>query len=203
VPARGAIRFIGDLPGRYTLTSRHPEAAPRKVEVFACRSRSISTALAVIDAPVTGEIGDHVAMHFDTLGLMQGKIVRRLPGGFVVDIDPKPAEEAALSERLAWLKENGTSSENDRREHRRWLPRNPKSQLTFRDGSTVECFVIDVSASGIAVSANIIPVVGAEMTVGTIPGTVIRFLSVGFAIQFDELQEPREIEAKLAAMPEQ
>ena len=202
VPARGAVRFIGDLPGKYTLTSRRPDTAPHKVEVFACRSRSISTALAVLDAPVVGEIGDLVAMHLETLGLMQGRIARRLPGGFVAEIDTKPAEEAALSDRLAWLKQNhGLNAANDRREHRRWLPRNPKSHLTFRDGSSVACFIIDVSASGVAVSANVIPVVGAEIAVGNIQGTLIRFLPVGFAIQFNELQEPKQIEAKLAAMP--
>ena len=197
--ARGAIRFIGDLPGKYTLTRRRTDAAPRAVEVFACRSRSISTALAVLDAPIVGDIGDHVAMHFETLGLLQGTIVRRLPGGFVAEIDATPSVEASLSDRLAWLKKNrGLAAANDRREDRRWLPRNPKSHLTFRDGSSIDCFVIDVSASGIAVSADVIPVLGAEIAVGTIWGTVVRFLPVGFAIQFDARQNPNEIEALLA-----
>ena len=200
-PTRGGIRFIGDLPGKYTIASRVPTDTPRKVEVFACRSRSISSALAVIDAPVVGEIGDIVAMHFDILGLMRGRIVRRLPSGFVVEIDTKPTDEAALADRLAWLKDNGTSSENDRREHKRWLPRNPKSLLTFRDGSSLECFVIDVSASGIAVSADVIPVMGAEIAIGALRGAVVRLLNVGFAIQFTELQDPAEIEAKLVAVP--
>lgn len=197
---RGAIRFIGDLPGKYTLARRRTDTTPRKVEVFACRSRSISTALAVLDAPVVGDIGDHVAMHFVTLGLMEGTIVRRLPGGFVAEIGATPSDGASLSDRLAWLKKNrGLATANDRREDRRWLPRNTKSRLAFRDGSSVDCFVIDVSASGIAVSADVIPVLGAEVAVGTIWGAVVRFLPIGFAIQFDARQNPNEIETLLAA----
>ncbi len=201
---RGGIRFIGDLPGKYTLTSRRHAGEPHKVEVFACRSRSISTVLAVLDAPVVGEIGDSVAMHFDLLGLVQGRVARRLPGGFVAELDTAPGTETKLSDRIAWLKKNGlAASAHDRREHHRWLPRNPKSHLTMSDGSRVDCFVIDVSASGIAVSADVIPVAGAAVHVGAIAGRVVRFLTVGFAIAFDALQPDKDIEALLAALPPQ
>ena len=70
--ARTALdaKYIGDLSGSYLLASREagPEGTPR---VFGCRSRSVSTRLVVLQAPVRGQIGEKLVLKLDTLGLLQ------------------------------------------------------------------------------------------------------------------------------------
>ena len=57
------------------------------------------------------------------------------------------------------------------------------------DGTTTECVVMDVSASGIAVSADLIPDIGTPVAVGKVVGRVVRHFNDGFAVQFAQLQD--------------
>jgi hypothetical protein len=52
----------------------------------------------------------------------------------------------------------------------------------------LECFVIDMSASGAAVSSDEIPNIGTPLAVGKVVGQVIRHFEDGFAIRFNETQ---------------
>ena len=61
--------------------------------------------------------------------------------------------------------------------------------------------LIDVSRSGAAVSADVPPVLGMKVMVGTVPGNVVRLLDVGFAVQFDEALATEVIEKRLC-LPE-
>jgi hypothetical protein len=58
------------------------------------------------------------------------------------------------------------------------------------DGSVRGCFVIDMSASGAAVSADLTPQLGDVLAVGKIVGRVVRLFAEGFAVRFIELQDP-------------
>ena len=70
--------------------------------------------------------------------------------------------------------------------------------LTLADGSQLPCFVIDVSQSGVAVSADIWPSLGTPMAVGKLVGRVVRYLDVGFALQFMQIQELDQLELMMA-----
>ena len=48
------------------------------------------------------------------------------------------------------------------------------SILTFADGATQDCIVIDMSASGVAVLADVQPPIGFPLAVGACVGRVIR-----------------------------
>ena len=70
----------------------------------------------------------------------------------------------------------------------------------FGDGTTVECLVKDVSASGVAVCADLVPQVGTPVAVGKVVGRVVRHFSDGYAVQFVQVQDPQTIEALIARL---
>jgi hypothetical protein len=191
------VRFIGAVAGRYALAERRG-AVDGKVPVYACRLCSISTRQAVVVGPVIGRDGEVITAHFDEFGMLRGKIARKLPSGFVLDLMLKDAERNKLGAKIAWQKKRVHEQLPDKREHKRFPPRDPRTVLTLADGTQMPCFVIDVSQSGIAVSADIWPELGTPMAVGKLVGRVIRYLDVGFALRFVEIQELDQLEGLMA-----
>lgn len=193
------VRFIGAVAGRYALPGRR-EREGDKVAVYACRLCSISTRLAVVVGPVVGMDGEIVAAHFDEFGVVRGRIARRLPSGFVLDLALDHAGRNKLGAKIVWHKKHVHEQLPDKREHRRILPRDPRTIITLGNGRRVPCFVIDISQSGMAVSAQIWPEIGLPMAVGKLVGRVVRSLELGFAMKFVQPQ-PFELLETLMAPP--
>ena len=78
--------------------------------------------------------------------------------------------------------------------HKRIIPKRPHSTVLLADGRVLGCFVIDMSVSGVAVSADINPKLGQVLAVGKIIGRVVRIFPEGFAVCFIELQNPDVLE---------
>ena len=57
------------------------------------------------------------------------------------------------------------------------------------EGTTLTCLIIDMSVSGVAVSAEIVPALDTPVAVGRVVGRVRRHFTEGFAIEFLELQK--------------
>ena len=201
--ARTALdaKYIGDLSGSYLLASREagPEGSPR---VFGCRSRSVSTRLVVLQAPVRGQIGEKLVLKLDTLGLLKARIVRLHRDGFVAEL--KVGEKAAetLAARIDWLKQHYLKSLPDRREGKRWLPRDAHSSLILSDKRELDCFIIDVSTTGVAVSADVTPELGHPIVVGAVLGRVVRRFDCGFAVAFLMPQSIERAEQLIAPVRE-
>ena len=191
------VRFIGPVVGRYALESRR--ARGRGVQVFACRLQSISATSVVASAPVTGSIEENVTTHFQPFGTLRGKIARHIDGGFCIDIDATSEERERLATRIDWYKKRTFAGLTDKRQHKRFMPRDPRSVLLLADGKLLPCLIIDISASGAAVSADVDPAVGSALAVGRVVARVVRLLEVGFAVQFVEEQASDEIEDMLHA----
>lgn len=191
------VRFIGAKAGRYALPERGP-GDDGKVAVYACRLCSISTRIAVIVGPVVGKEGETITAHFDDFGILRGKVCRKLPSGFAVVLTLSDAERDKLGAKIVWQKKKVHEQVPDKREHKRILPRDPRTILTLADGTQMPCFVIDVSQSGIAVSAEVWPGLGTPMAVGKLVGRVVRYLDVGFALQFIQPQELGQLEILMA-----
>jgi len=83
------------------------------------------------------------------------------------------------------------------RKDARIIPVNPHSILTLADGTIQDCFVIDMSPSGVAVSAPMQPQIGTPLAVGACIGRVIRLLPDGFAVKFVEPLNRHEMERRL------
>ncbi|MEO8686250.1 MAG: PilZ domain-containing protein, partial [Devosia sp.] len=178
----------GAIAGRYAFSERR-DGSEEKVPIYACRLCSISTLTAVLVAPVIGKEGEAVTAHFDELGIFRAKVTRRLQSGFAMDLMMTDAEREKLAGRIAWQKKKVHGQMPDRREFKRVVPRDPRTRLTLQDGTQMPCFVVDMSRSGVAVSAHYWPELGTVLAVGKLVGRVVRYLEVGFAIQFIQLQQ--------------
>src|SRR5262245_55540308 len=143
----------------------------------------------MIAVPVVGKIGDRLSTYFGDFGRLDGHISDTVAGGFLLDLALPYAEREKFANKLTWIeKKQQDPAIRDQRKQARIVPESPHSLLTFADGSTRNCFVIDMSASGAAVSADVQPAVGTPLAVGACVGRVIRHIELGFAIEFVEPQ---------------
>lgn len=190
------LRHMANMPGRYYL-EKWRCASDRQVSSFACRILRISPQMMSLSAPVGGDVGDWVTAHFDEFGVLRGQIVRPLGFGFVVTLRLPDAERARLAAKVLWFERHKNFEVSELRRHKRVVPRNPQSVLIFADGSRLACFVIDMSASGAAVSADVHPDIGTPMALGSVVGRVVRHLPLGFAIEFVESVSTEALEARI------
>lgn len=195
-PFDDRLRHLANVPGRYYL-EKWREGVNRKVSSFACRIQRISPQTMTLSAPVSGGVGDWVRTHFEDFGTLRGKIVRPLGFGFVMSLKMSEDERARLAKKVLWAERRRNFEVSDLRRHKRIAPRTPQTVLILADGSQVGCFVIDMSASGAAVSADIVPELGMPLAIGSVVGRVVRQLEPGFAVEFLEPVEITCLESRL------
>jgi hypothetical protein len=186
-------RFIGAINGCYTLSDRRLIRGTG-VEVFACRTQSISPFAAAVTAPVLGGVGEGLTARLDGLGIMRGEIERHLDDGFVFTLVASEDQRDKLAKRLSSLRRRSVVEVQDKRGHQRHKPIDPRSVITLAGGTTMRCFVIDLSRSGAALSADLAPEVGTPLVVGKLACRVVRPLDVGFVVKFDAVQDADEVE---------
>ena len=180
------IRLIGAVEGRYTFAKRPGEDAA--VVAYACRTQSLSPTSVTLSAPVSGAVGQGINLLLEHIGLLKGSIARRVPGGFQLDLAGGPAAQAKLAAKINWLKKRNIRQAVDKRDAPRYRPRNPSAHL-YVDAAEHDCFIIDVSISGVGISAAVRPPVGTAIAVGLIAGRVVRHMDVGFGVQFEAIQD--------------
>jgi hypothetical protein len=173
--------------GRYSLSNRRDMQGNRRE--FACRTTRISPFQMLVAAPVLGPQGERVISFFGELGKLDGWITDVVEGGFLVDIAVTRKMREGLATKLSWLEKKQRDAVVDLRKQQRLVPENPHTNLIFADGTTLSCFVIDVSPSGVAVSADVEPEIGTRLSVGRAVGHVVRRFNEGFAVQFDRVHE--------------
>lgn len=194
------VRYVGTLSGCFILSSRRKSANGRP-QVLACRASSISPREAVLVAPVSGFEGERLTVNLDHVGILKGQVTRLHADGFMMAIENGDAERLRLAGRIGWLKKRVMRAVADNRTYKRSLPHDPRSVLLLADDSTLGCFVIDYSRSGVAVSADLVPDIGAPVAVGTLVGHVVRHLDRGFAVAFAAVQDGDGLEERLGIHP--
>jgi len=179
--------------GRYSLASRFDGLGKRRQ--FACRTSRISPFQMLVAAPVLGPVGERVISHFGQLGHLEGFISDFVAGGFLVELQATKSQRRQLANKLEWIEARASDPTIvDVREQERVVPEDPYTTLLFGDGTARTCFVIDVSPSGVAVSADIDVVIGTRLAVGRSVGHIVRHFDEGFAVKFDKLVDPDRIE---------
>jgi hypothetical protein len=181
------------ITARYNIADRRDLRTGSRL-FFACRVEHITPMEMMISVPVTGDIGDPVLVQVDRLGDVRGLVARRTRVGFVMSISATQPERAKLKVKIDWFQKSRARKVVNKRAHDRFTPSNPHSTLIFGDGSTLRCFVVDMSSSGAAVSANVTPEAGTPLALGTIVGRVVRHLPSGFAIRFVNTIEVKVLE---------
>ncbi|MEZ5787124.1 MAG: hypothetical protein R3D62_11815 [Xanthobacteraceae bacterium] len=128
----------------------------------------------VLSGPVIGIVGEPIISYFEEFGKLKGVVMRTLYGGFVTTIEATEARRVQLETKLIWLEKHQREDLPNARRHKRVVPQNPHSTLILADGTTLPCFVIDMSASGVAVSAELNPPIGMPLAIGKVVGRVVR-----------------------------
>ncbi|KRA42568.1 PilZ domain-containing protein [Devosia sp. Root635] len=188
-----SLHNISTVAGRYVLGQ---QARRPGVNIFACRLRTISPTGFVVSAPVIGAIGEQVSASFAPFGNLHGRIGRHVADGFAVELD---GAEPDLADRIETFRHKPWHGLADKRAEKRFMPAEPRSVIILEGGDVLPCLIVDYSASGAAISADTTPIPGAPVTIGHVPGRVVRLFDVGFAVHFDARQPPDEIEGLLEA----
>ncbi|MGA9092202.1 MAG: PilZ domain-containing protein [Bradyrhizobium sp.] len=183
--------------GHYTLPNWYdPEG---RLRTFACRTTRVSPYRMMVDVPVVGKVGDCLTSYFRDFGKLDGHISDTRPGGFLLELDVSYATRERLSNKLTWLEEKlKDPAVIDLRKHPRVVPADPHSTLTLADGAIHQCFIIDMSATGVAVSAELQPEVGTPLAIGTCVGRVMRIFAGGFAVKFVERLNQNDLDRFVA-----
>lgn len=192
------IRVVQSFSGCYSLAEHRDETTGRR-RILACRAQSVSTTTLVLEAPVRGDHGEEIIVKLDDLGILHGRVERHTPDGFAVTIEASDNERQRLAAKLGWMKQRRFQNLRDNRETKRRLPRNPRSSLVLLDGRRLDASIIDMSRSGVALSAELRPSLGTPVAVGKLLGRVVRHLETGFAVQFATLRDDAALEAELAS----
>lgn len=185
------------LDGSYSLGTKWYDPEGR-LRTFACRTTRVSPYRMIVDVPVVGKVGDRLTSHFGDFGRLDGTISDAGSGKMLLELEMEHELRERLSNKLTWLeKKQRDPTVADIRQDARVIPANPHSMLTFADGSTQPCLVIDMSSGGVAVSAELQPEIGYPLAVGACVGRVVRLFGSGFAVKFVEPQSRADLERLL------
>jgi hypothetical protein len=183
-------RVVVNLLGRYMLTDRRE---------FPCQIINMSPGGMALIAPVASNVGDRVIAYVDHLGRLEGLIARPLPNGFAMTIAATSRKRDMLAAQLTWLANRSILNLPEDRRHGRFVPKITGARLIMPNGTNIGVRIIDISLSGAGIGTDQRPEIGSHVTVGKIPGRVVRHLEAGFAIEFTRLQHPDSIEENATA----
>jgi hypothetical protein len=173
--------------GSYTLHRWYD--AKGKPRTLACRTTRVSPFRMIVEVPVVGRVGDRISSYFGPFGAFEGSISDTMQGSFLLELEMTRPRREKLAEHLTWLeKKQKDPSILEQRKELRIVPQTPHSFLTLADGSLHPCFIVDMSSSGCAVSAEVQPPIGMPLAIGTCIGRVVRLTATGFAVRFIEKQ---------------
>jgi len=179
--------------GTYTLHRWYD--ANGKPRTLACRTTRVSPFRMIVEVPVIGRVGDRITSYFGPFGTFEGAISDTMRGSFLLELEMTRARREKLAEQLTWLeKRQKDPSILEQRRELRIVPLAPHSTLTLPDGSLHPCFIVDMSPSGCAVSAEVQPPLGMPLAVGVCIGRVVRITETGFAVRFIEKQSKDDLE---------
>jgi hypothetical protein len=181
------------MEGTYVLPNWYDPQG--RLRTFACRATRVSPFRMMVDAPVVGKVGDSLTSYFRDFGHFEGTISDTTTGGLLLELEMTQSMRARLAEKLIWLekKTKDPFSISDARQHPRFVPKASQSTLTLADGTVHRCHIVDVSMSGVAVSAEIQPPTGTPLAIGACVGRVVRHFPNGFAVKFVNEQSRDEL----------
>jgi hypothetical protein len=192
---RDAVRVIVNIAGRFSLSDRRNARGDRRV--FSCRAVNLSTTAIALVTSVAVKVGDRVIAHIDHLGKLEGSVLRLLDGGFVMSIAPREDEGERLRAKIEWLERHKNFDATEQRRAARFQPAKTFTNIVLPDGSVESCEILDLSITGVAISAKSLPAIGEVLAVGSVVGRVVRHFAGGFGVQFVQSQKPDGLEARV------
>lgn len=168
------------LAGRYMLANKRE---------YRCRTMDISIGGLSIRGYEKGNLGDTIILYIDEIGRIEGTIVRHIDDGFAISFTPSPAKRQRLMEKLTWLMNKDLVEGDETRRFARTLTAVPETKFYLPDGRAYPCKIIDMSLSGASIEIDVIPAVGADITLGKMKGRVVRHHDSGIAVKFTEIED--------------
>jgi hypothetical protein len=163
------------LLGRYMLGDRRE---------YPCQTQDISVGGLSVTAPVRGALGERVVAYFDSLGRIEGTIVRHIDFGFAMTANMPAAKREKLVNQLTWLVNRKVLGLPEDRRHERIVPNAVHTTLRLPDGSLAPAKIVDISVSGAAVACMAPAPMGAMIHIGRRPARVVRVFDHGLALEF-------------------
>ena|SRR5436190_10595979 len=187
-----APRKLIGMKGHCTIEGWHD--ADGNSRQFPCEILKMSPHMLKISTPVVGAVGNWVMASFEHLGKFEGPIIQVSSRVLVMKIFGTNEDRAKVAGKLAWMSD---AEKSDGRRFPRMVPANPASTVSAPGGLAVPCEVVDYSASGAAVCADVHPEIGSLVKIGNILGRVVRRFGGGFAVSFLALQDLQSLEASI------
>ncbi len=168
--------------------------AQGRLRTLACRTTRVSPFRMIVDVPVIGRVGDRITSYFSEFGEFEGSITDTKHGRILLELEMTPEKREWMADKLTWLEKRlRDPSVKDARQDARYIPQVSHTTLTLADGRVTTCFIIDVSPTGVAVSAEVQPPIGMPLAVGSCVGRVVRIFETGFAVKFVEKQNLNDL----------
>ncbi len=177
-------RFPMALLGRFMRASK--QEYPGKLH-------DISVGGAAIMSPIEPELGERIVASFDQIGVIEGTVVRLIPGGFAIQLTATQHKREKLAAQITWLINRHELTSAEDRRHERIAVAHKLTTLKLADGILVEARLLDVSISGASVGTNARPPIGADVLVGRLNARVMRHHDQGIGVQFVDIQDPEAL----------
>jgi hypothetical protein len=146
-----------------------------------CRISDLSPDGAVFLTGIEPPVGLSIVAYIDEIGRLEAVTGSPADGGFAVSFRISGPRRERIESRIRSLLEAAGAEDVQPGLAK---PANSASHITLPDGRTYPCEVIDVSLSGAALKAGVIPALGTHVLLGRMRGRVVRYLESGVAIEF-------------------
>lgn len=177
------------LLGRFMLEDRRE---------YPCQTLNISPGSLALTTPIVGKVGERVVAYIDHLGRVEGTIMRVFDGGFAMVLTATLRKKDKLAAKLTWLANRHELNLPEDRRHDRITSPIQTVTVGLPDGREYKARILDLSASGAAVSLEVRPPVGTPVMIGRIRAQVVRHSEDGVAVEFNTLQTQASLEQNLA-----
>ncbi len=164
---------------------------------YACRVKNISVERAEVHTDAEVAEGEHIVAYLDDIGRIEGDVARVGEGHFILELTLSAAGRERLAKKIDWVQRKARGEGVEKRRFERFRPRESKSCIVMADGREYPCEIIDISVSGAAVKAGVLPAVGSMVTLGKTRGRVVRHFEEGFAVEFVRLLPMEQLRAKI------
>jgi hypothetical protein len=164
-----------DLAGRQFEPSESREAE--------CKIVDLSPGGAHVLSNVVPPCGALVVIYIEGFGRIEGNIARTEQNGFGIQFNCSAHKRERFAELLKRYMSGSPLDETTLRRHDR---RSAKGNVSFTraNGNEVNCKMLDISLSGVAVATEIRPPIGELVSIGGMAGRVARHHDTGIGIEF-------------------
>ena len=147
-----------------------------------CLVVNISAGGALLKAKSPPEDGEHVVLYIDNVGRFEASVIRTGKHTFAVDYRARRSKSRRTADALIIA-----VNERGRRIDRRGAPRirqEKPATVTFENGDTATCSILDISLTGASIEIDPKPPLGTPLVVGKMAAKVVRRHETGVGVVF-------------------